>query len=110
MQRVKTRLSVATNAGQVNEILGAHADGSSPFPSPVGRNQTPAGMKENYGLGWSAGAAFGHGGALATNMTIDPTRGLIFVWLVQHSGYPGEGGKAQGAFKQAAEAQFAKKP
>lgn len=63
-----------------------------------------------YGLGWSAGATFGHGGALATNMTIDPTRGLIFVWLVQHSGYPGEGGKAQGAFKQAAEAQFAKQP
>ena len=72
--------------------------------------QTPASLKENYGLGWSAGATFGHGGALATNMSIDPARGLIFVWLVQHSGYPGEGGKAQGAFKQAAEAQFANKP
>jgi CubicO group peptidase (beta-lactamase class C family) len=74
------------------------------------RRQTPASLKENYGLGWSTGATFGHGGALATNMSIDPARGLIFVWLVQHSGYPGEGGKAQGAFKQAAEAQFANQP
>ncbi len=72
--------------------------------------QTPASLKENYGLGWSAGATFGHGGALATNMSIDPARGLVFVWLVQHSGFPGEGSKAQGAFKKAAEAQFAKKP
>ena len=72
--------------------------------------QTPASLKENYGLGWSAGATFGHGGALATNMTIDPARGLIFVWLVQHSGFPGEGGKAQGVFKKAAEDLFAKKP
>jgi len=72
--------------------------------------QTPASLKENYGLGWSTGPTFGHGGALATNMSIDPARGLIFVWLVQHSGFPGEGGKAQGAFKQAAEAQFANQP
>ena len=72
--------------------------------------QTPAGMKENYGVGWATGPTFGHGGALATNMSIDPARGLVVVWLVQHSGFPGEGGKAQGAFKQAAEAQFANKP
>lgn len=72
--------------------------------------QTPASLKENYGLGWSAGPTFGHGGALATNMTIDPARGLILVWLVQHSGYPGDGAKAQGAFKKAAEDQFSKKP
>lgn len=72
--------------------------------------QTPANLKESYGLGWSAGPTFGHGGALATNMTIDPARGLIFVWLVQHGGYPGEGGKAQGVFKKTAEEMFAKKP
>ena len=72
--------------------------------------QTPASLKENYGLGWSAGATPGHGGALATNMSIDPARGLVFVWLVQHAGFPGEGAKAQGAFKKAAEEQFAKKP
>ena len=74
------------------------------------RRQTPVSLKESYGLGWSTGATFGHGGALATNMSIDPARGLIFVWLVQHSGFPGGGGQAQEAFKKAAEEQFAKKP
>jgi CubicO group peptidase (beta-lactamase class C family) len=73
--------------------------------------QTPATLKESYGLGFSVGSGgFGHGGALATNMNIDPTRGFVTVWLVQHAGYPGEGGKAQGAFRKAAEEQFAKKP
>ena len=72
--------------------------------------QTPAGMKENYGVGWATGPTFGHGGALATNMNIDPARGLVFVWLVQHSGFPGEGGKAQGAFRKTAEELFGKKP
>lgn len=72
--------------------------------------QTPAGMKENYGVGWATGPTFGHGGALATNMSIDPARGLIFVWLVQHSGFPGEGGKAQGVFRKTAEELFSKHP
>ena len=34
---------------------------------------------------------FGHGGAYATNMTIDPSAGLISVFLVQHAGFPGNG-------------------
>ncbi len=72
--------------------------------------QTPAGMKENYGVGWATGPTFGHGGALATNMSIDPARGLVFVWLVQHSGFPGEGGKAQGVFRKTAEELFGRKP
>lgn len=73
--------------------------------------QTPPNLKESYGLGFSVSAGgYGHGGALATNMNIDPARGLITVWLVQHAGFPGEGGKAQGAFRKAAEEQFAKKP
>jgi CubicO group peptidase (beta-lactamase class C family) len=70
--------------------------------------QTPAGLKENYGLGWSTGGSFGHGGAMATNMSIDPGRGLILVYLVQHSGFPGDGAKAQGAFRQAAEKIYGK--
>ena len=70
--------------------------------------QTPTTVKESYGLGFSVGTdgSFGHGGALATNMTVDPKRGLVFVWLVQHAGYPGDGGAAQGAFRKAAEAKF----
>jgi CubicO group peptidase (beta-lactamase class C family) len=64
-------------------------------------------LKETWGLGWSTGGgSFGHGGAHATNMTIDAKRGLITVWMVQHAGFPGEGGKSQGAFKKAAEELF----
>ncbi len=73
--------------------------------------QTPAALKESYGIGWStSGASFGHGGALATNMSIDTQRGLITIWLVQHAGFVGDGGKAQGVFRQAAEAQFGPPP
>ena len=69
--------------------------------------QTPAGIEKSYGLGWEVGAdAFGHGGAFATNMTIDRKRGLITLFLVQHAGFPGDGGKAQGEFRKAATARF----
>lgn len=65
-------------------------------------------LQQSWGLGWSTGGdSFGHGGAHATNMTIDPKRGLIRVWMVQHSGFPGDGGKSQGAFNKAAEELFA---
>jgi CubicO group peptidase (beta-lactamase class C family) len=74
--------------------------------------------EHGYGLGWSTSrkanndsvipGPAGHGGAHSTNMNIDPQRGLITVWMVQHAGYPGEGGKAQGAFNKAAFDTFAK--
>ena len=68
---------------------------------------TAESLKDGYGLGWSTGGGgFGHGGALATNMNIDPNRGLITVFLVQHAGFPGEGGKSHGAFKKAAQDRF----
>ena len=35
-------------------------------------------------------------------MTIDVKRGLVSVYLVQHAGFPGDGGKAQDAFRAAA--------
>ncbi|OAI46968.1 serine hydrolase [Planctomycetaceae bacterium SCGC AG-212-F19] len=64
-------------------------------------------LQQNWGLGWSIGGdSFGHGGAHATNMNIDAKRGLITVWMVQHSGFPGDGGKSHGAFKKAAEDLF----
>jgi CubicO group peptidase (beta-lactamase class C family) len=73
------------------------------------RKQTGEAMKESYGLGWATGGGtFGHGGAYATNMTIDAKRGLIMVFLVQHAGFPQDGGKSHSAFKKAAEAQFGK--
>jgi CubicO group peptidase (beta-lactamase class C family) len=69
--------------------------------------QTGDALKEGYGLGWSTGAgSYGHGGAFATNMSIDAKRGLITVFLVQHNGFPGEGGKSQAAFRKAVDEQF----
>lgn len=65
--------------------------------------QTPEGVKDGYGFGWSVSpTTFGHGGAHATNMTVDTQRGLVTVWMIQHAGFPGDGAKAQGAFQQAA--------
>jgi CubicO group peptidase (beta-lactamase class C family) len=69
--------------------------------------QTGEGIRESYGLGWATGGStFGHGGAFATNMTIDPKRGLVLVFLVQHAGFSKEGAKSFGAFRRAAEQQF----
>ncbi len=71
------------------------------------RKQTAEGISEGYGLGWAAGdGSYGHGGALSTNMSIDPARGLIFVYLVQHAGFPGEGVKSLDAFRAASEKAF----
>ena len=70
--------------------------------------QTGPDIKDSYGLGFSVGPDWcGHGGAHATNMQIDRKRGLVLVWMVQHAGFPGNGGKSQDAFKQAALAAFA---
>ena len=71
--------------------------------------QTGDAVKDGYGIGWSTnGMTFGHGGALATNMTLDPQRGLVTVFLVQHAGFPGDGNKSQGAFVKAANEAFGK--
>jgi CubicO group peptidase (beta-lactamase class C family) len=68
------------------------------------RKQTGEAVKESYGFGWSTGGGtFGHGGAYATNMTIDPKRGLITVFLAQHAGFSRNGGKSHAVFQEAAE-------
>ncbi len=73
------------------------------------KRQTPAALKDSYGFGFAVGPDwFGHGGAFATNMEIHPTKGIAVVWMVQHSGFPGEGGKAQGVFKKWAMERFRK--
>jgi CubicO group peptidase (beta-lactamase class C family) len=62
--------------------------------------QTPETVKESYGLGFSVSPdSFGHGGAHATNMEVRPKKGIVIVWMVQHAGFVGDGGKAQGVFK-----------
>ncbi len=69
--------------------------------------QTGEEIKESYGLGWATGGGtFSHGGAFATNMTIDRRNGLITIFLVQHAGFPGNGGKAQEEFRKAATDRF----
>lgn len=66
-------------------------------------------LKESYGLGCSVGdGVFGHGGAYATNLQIDTKRGLVTVFMVQHNGFPGNGGQSLAAFRKAAEARFGK--
>jgi len=75
----------------------------------LSKRQTPATMKESYGLGFSVSPdSYGHGGAQATNMEIRSGKGLVLVWMVQHGGFPGEGGKAQGAFRTWALDKFGK--
>lgn len=67
-------------------------------------------LPDGYGLGWSTGGgSFGHGGAYATNMNIDSNSGEITIWMVQHAGYPLDGDKAYGAFRDEAKKEFAQK-
>jgi CubicO group peptidase (beta-lactamase class C family) len=72
-----------------------------------------------YGLGFSTSrmarpdgpapaGPCGHGGAYATNLSINPESKLVLVWMVQHAGFPGEGGKARGTFEQAATKMYGK--
>jgi CubicO group peptidase (beta-lactamase class C family) len=64
-------------------------------------------LKQSYGLGWGTGGdEFGHGGAHATNMSINRKTGLIMVWMVQHAGFPNDGDKSQEAFRRAALERF----
>jgi len=71
--------------------------------------QTPESVPNNYGLGLAVGNDwFGHGGAHATNMEVHPDKGLVLIWMVQHGGFPGDGAKAQGVFREAALKQFGK--
>jgi CubicO group peptidase (beta-lactamase class C family) len=72
--------------------------------------QTGEGLNA-YSLGFSLNdTAFGHGGAHATHMTIDPAKGIVMVFMVQHTGgwRTDDGKKILPAFQAAAAARFAK--
>jgi CubicO group peptidase (beta-lactamase class C family) len=93
------------NSGELN---GQRYLSAAAFKELTSR-QTPESINNSYGLGLAVGADwFGHGGAHATNMEVRPANGIITVWMVQHGGFPGEGGKAQGVFKNWALEQFGK--
>ena len=73
--------------------------------------QTPAALPQSYGFGFSTGGdTYGHGGAYSTNMSVDPKRGLITVFMVQNAGWRDEGKQAQPIFTKAAQEAFAPKP
>jgi CubicO group peptidase (beta-lactamase class C family) len=108
--------STAADVGRFCRMLlgGGELDGrrvlSEQAVKQLTTRQTPADLKESYGLGFTVnGTSFGHGGAHATNMSIDPATGLATVWMVQHAGFPGDGAKAQGEFQKAATAAFGRK-
>jgi CubicO group peptidase (beta-lactamase class C family) len=67
-----------------------------------------SGGNNGYGLGWftSASGAFSHEGAYSTSMRIDPKKGLITIWLVQHDGFPGDGAKSFDTFQSAVSKRF----
>lgn len=72
--------------------------------------QTSKQLKNEYGFGFSTGGQrVGHGGAYFTNSYLDKEQGLILVWLVQHAGFPGNGGKSQDVFRKIAIEHFGKK-
>lgn len=69
--------------------------------------QTGSESKVEYGLGWSTrDGEIGHGGANSTNMAIDPKCGVITVFMVQHTGFPKDGGKSHEVFQKAARQRF----
>lgn len=70
---------------------------------------TPKEIPQGYALGWQTdGEGFGHGGAQATNMHIDPSRGLVTIYMVQHAGFPLDGKDAMGVFRNWSRSAFAK--
>jgi CubicO group peptidase (beta-lactamase class C family) len=77
------------------------------------RDQT-GGLTPSWGLGWAAGKKegepYGHGGAHGTNMSVDPKKGLVLIYLIQHTGgFPGkDGGKIRPTFEEAARRKYAK--
>lgn len=79
----------------------------------------PNKAENGYGLGFATTKAAkadgpavagpcGHGGAYATNLWIDPDKKLVLVYMVQHAGFAGDGGKARGAFEKAAAEKYGK--
>lgn len=94
-------------------LNGGELDGkrylSAAAMKEITNRQTPETVKESYSLGFSVSkTTFGHGGAYSTNSVAETDTGLIYIWLVQHAGFPGEGGKSQDAFRKAARAGYAK--
>ena len=69
--------------------------------------QTPERLPVSYGFGWSTeGERCGHSGAYETDMGMDRSRGLVYVFMVQHAGHGADAERCKEAFWQAANARF----
>lgn len=106
--------STASDVARFYQMLlrGGELDGkrylSEKAVKELTSRQTPETLNNSYGLGFAVGANhFGHGGAYSTNTIAEKKEGLIYVWLVQHAGFPGQGGQSQGEFRKAAAKVFA---
>jgi CubicO group peptidase (beta-lactamase class C family) len=106
--------STAADCGKFCKMLlaGGTVDGkkvvSEDAIAELSKKQTGDALKETYGLGFATGPGwFGHGGAYATDMTIDTKRGLAYIFMVQRAGLPTDGGRE--AFKKAAAAKYGAK-
>ena len=108
--------STAGDMGRFGQMLlnGGTLDGkryvSEAAIHEMTTKQTPAGVPDGYGLGFSAGPVFGHGGAFATNFTVDTVHGLVLVWMIQAAGFPNNGDQSGGAFYNAAIAAYGTAP
>lgn len=93
------------NGGQLNGKRYISGDSLKQLQT----KQTADGLNA-YSLGFQLnGTSFGHGGAYATNLNIDPAKGIATVFMVQHSGWrTDEGKKILPAFQKAAADSFAK--
>lgn len=107
--------STATDMAQYCRMVlnGGLLDGkrylSKSAVAQMTRKQTADSVPEEYGVGWStSNGVTGHGGALATNMSIDTSKGLIYIFLVQHAGFPADGGNSGAIFQKVAAEKFAK--
>lgn len=107
--------STAADLARFYQMLanGGELDGkrylSTSAVEQLTHKQTPAGVENDYGLGFATGGdRFGHGGAYSTNSYYDRKQNLILIWLVQHAGFPGKGAESQEAFRKAAITKFGK--
>lgn len=76
------------------------------------RSHAPPSAPRAYGLGFQIGqnGSFGHDGAYATSMTIDPARQIAVVWLVQNAGSPPEWRACEKQFREWAFERFSRRP
>lgn len=110
--------STAKDVGIFGRMLlnGGELDGKryiSEASLKVMTSKQTGALENGYGFGFSVdkgSGAFGHGGAYATDLWVDPAKGLVYVYMVQAAGYPNkDGGKINPTFRKTATELFGPK-